>query len=129
MIAFHNFKCPEFREKATQVILETLTDLPETHRSIFIWNRYRGCLVKQIAEMLDWKSPEIEAALDAISSTLYQRTRWLLAHYSQVPLQGVRSETAEESKLRKPSPAAGSARQPPQDRLAINDGKPATSWP
>jgi hypothetical protein len=113
MIAFHNFKSAEFREKVTEVILETLAHLPETHRNIFVWNHYRGRSVNQIAEMVDWGSPEIEAALDAISSTLCQRTRWLLAQYPQVPkaFQGMRCETAEESKLRKSSPAVGSGLQ------------------
>jgi hypothetical protein len=109
MIALHDFKYAGFREKVTEVILETLAHLPETHRNIFVWNHYRGCSVKQIAEILDWKSPEIEAALDAISSTLYQRTWGLLAQYSQVPneFEGIRSE----SKLRRPSPAVGSGLQ------------------
>lgn len=93
----------------------------------------RGCLVKQIAEMLDWKSLEIEAALDAISSTLCRRTRWLLAWCPQVPnrFQGMRSETAEESKLRKPSPAVGSRRQRcwTAGRVALNGSEPVTFWP
>jgi len=77
VIAFHNLKHAEFREQATFVILETLAHLPETQRNIFVWNHYRGCSVNQITERLDWKSSEIEAMLDGISSTLYQRTRRL----------------------------------------------------
>ena len=82
MIAFHSLKHAEFREEATLVILETLAHLPETQRNIFVWNHYRGCSVNQIAEMLDWKSSEIEAMLDGISSTLYQRTRGLRSQSS-----------------------------------------------
>jgi sigma-70-like protein len=110
MIALHNLKSAEFREQAAQIILETLAHLPETYRNIFVWNHYQGRSVSQIAEMLDWKSPEIEAALDAIGSTLYQRTRGSLAHYPQMPntFSGDESKAAEESELRKPNPAVGS---------------------
>ena len=82
MIAFHNLNQAEFREEATLVILETLAHLPETQRNIFVWNHYRGCSVNQIARRLDSKSSEIEAMLDGISSTLYQRTRRLRSQSS-----------------------------------------------
>jgi hypothetical protein len=113
MIAFHNFKSQEFREQATQIILETLAHLPETQKNIFVWNHYRGWSVEQIAETLHRTSPEIEAALDAISSTLYQRTRGLLAQYSEWSntFQGMRPETAEELKLGNLVIAVGSSLQ------------------
>jgi DNA-directed RNA polymerase specialized sigma24 family protein len=78
MIPVHNFRESELREKATVAILEMLADLPETQRNIFVWNHYCGYQPKQIAEMLRWSPPEVEAALDATNSMLYQRTRSLL---------------------------------------------------
>jgi DNA-directed RNA polymerase specialized sigma24 family protein len=79
MIPVHNLRESELREKATVAILEMLADLPETQRNIFVWNHYCGYQPKQIAEMLRWSSPEVEAALDATNSMLYERTRSLLA--------------------------------------------------
>ena len=88
MITVHYCEGAEFREKATQIVLETLACLPETLRKIFVWSHYRGCSVNQIAGMLDWRAPEIEAALYAISSTLYRRTRGLLVQDSGVHSSG-----------------------------------------
>jgi DNA-directed RNA polymerase specialized sigma24 family protein len=79
MSAVHNFRHPEFRERVTEVILETLAAFPETQRNIFVWKHYRGYQPKQIAEILRWNRSEVEATLDAINSILYQRTRSLLA--------------------------------------------------
>lgn len=78
MTDVHNFRQPEFRERVTEAILEMLGDFPETQRNIFIWNHYRGCQPKQIAEILKCSPSEVEATLDAISSILRQRTRSLL---------------------------------------------------
>ena len=36
MIAVHNFRQAEFRERVTGAILEMLVDLPETQRNTFI---------------------------------------------------------------------------------------------
>ncbi len=79
MIAVHNLRQSEFREKATTAILRMLADLPETQRNIFIWNHYCGYRPKQIAEILRCSPREVEATLDVINSTLYQTTRSLLA--------------------------------------------------
>jgi len=77
MIAVHNFRQAEFRERVTGTILEMLVELPETHRNTFIWKHYCGYQPKQIAEILRCNPSEIEATLDAISSILYQRTHSL----------------------------------------------------
>ena len=108
MITVHDSENTEFRERATQIVLETLARLPETLRNIFVWSHYRGCSVNQIAEMLDWRSPEIEAALDAISSTLYRRTRRLLVQDSVVPdtFQGVGSDSGGTRESRPCAPEA-----------------------
>jgi len=78
MIAVHNFRHSEFREKITSAILEMLTRLPQTQRNIFVWNHYRGYQPKQIAEILGCGAPEVEATLEAINAILYQRARTLL---------------------------------------------------
>jgi DNA-directed RNA polymerase specialized sigma24 family protein len=78
MIAVHNLKQSEFRERATAAILRMLADLPEAQRSIFIWNHYCGYQPKQIAQMLRCSPRKVEATLDLISSILYQRTRKLM---------------------------------------------------
>jgi Sigma-70, region 4 len=84
MIAVHNFRQAEFRERVTGAIVEMLADLPETQRKTFIWNHYRGYQPKQIAEILRCSPPEIEATLDAINSILYQRTHSLLVEDPQL---------------------------------------------
>jgi Sigma-70, region 4 len=78
MIAIHNFRQAEFRERVTRAILEMLADLPEAQRITFLWNHYRGYQPKQIADILGCRPSEIEATLDAINSILHQRTRSLL---------------------------------------------------
>ena len=83
MIAVHNFRQSEFRERVTEAILEMLTHLPETQRNIFAWNHYRGYPPKQIAEILRCNPCEVEVTLDAINTILYQRTRTLLEEDSQ----------------------------------------------
>ena len=78
MIAAHNFRQSEFRERITEAILEMLMRLPETQRNIFIGNHYCGYQPKQIAETLRCSSSEVETTLDAINALLYQRTRSLI---------------------------------------------------
>jgi DNA-directed RNA polymerase specialized sigma24 family protein len=84
MIAAHNLRQSEFREEATTAILKMLAELPETQRNIFIWNHYCSYQPKQIAEILRCSPRDVETTLDLISSTLYQRTRSLLADRSEV---------------------------------------------
>ena len=112
MITGRYYEGAEFREKATQIVLETLARLPEALRNIFVLSHYRGCSVDQIAGMLDWRAPEIEAALDAISSTLYRRTRRLLVQDSGVPdtLQGMGSDSGR-SRTNEPRPCAPDAQR------------------
>ncbi len=86
MTAIHNFRHPEFRERVTEAILGMLTQLPETQRSIFVWNHYRGYPAKEIAEILRCSPSEVEATLEAINSILYQRTRSLLEEDLQCDL-------------------------------------------
>jgi hypothetical protein len=73
----------EFRERVIDAILGMLTHLPETHRNIFIWSHYRGYQAGQIAEILGWSSPRVEATLGGINSILYQKARALLAEDSE----------------------------------------------
>ena len=128
MITVHYCENVEFREKATQIVLETLACLPETLRNIFVWIRYRGCSVKQIAERLDWKAPEIEAALDAISLALSQKTRALL--FQQRRTSGGESRNAEESKLLRLSCNRLLAQRLLDRRTVSNqDSEPVTFWP
>jgi hypothetical protein len=131
MITVHYCGSVEFREKATQIVLETLACLPETLRKIFVWSHYRGCSVNQIAGMLDWRAPEIEAALYAISSTLYQRTRGLLVQDSGVPdtLQGMGSDSGK-SGTSEPRFCALDAQLCWTTEPRIDQGsEPATFWP
>ena len=37
---------PDVREKVTRSILETLSDLPDNQKKMFIWKHYRGCQSK-----------------------------------------------------------------------------------
>ena len=83
MIAAQSFRQFEFRKKVTEAILETLAELPEIQRNIFIWNHYCGYKTKQIAEILSTNLSEIEATLYAINSFLYRRIRSLLEKASQ----------------------------------------------
>ena len=78
MLAVHNSKHTEFRQKVTEVILEVLARLPEDPRNIFIWNRYCGYQPPQIAEILRYTPLEVETTLAMINSILYERTRALL---------------------------------------------------
>jgi len=88
MIAVHNFRQAEFRSRVTVAILEMLADLPETHRKTFVLNHYRGYQPKQIAEILKCSPAEIEAALDAINSILYQKTQGLIVEDTSKPSEG-----------------------------------------
>jgi Sigma-70, region 4 len=100
MIAVHNFRQSEFRERVTEIILEMLADLPETQRSIFVWNHYRGCQPKQIADILRCGPAEIEATLDAINSILCRRTRILLAEDPQLdPEMELPAASSRKTKL------------------------------
>jgi hypothetical protein len=83
MIAIQNFRHPEFRERLTQVILEMLAQLPETHRNIFVWNHYRGYHPEHIAQMVGWSSAEVEGTLGEINLMLCRTTRALLAEDPQ----------------------------------------------
>jgi DNA-directed RNA polymerase specialized sigma24 family protein len=84
MIAVRHLTQSEFRERATAAILRMLADLPDIQRNIFVWNHYCGYQPKQIAEILKCSPQEVEATLNLINSTLYQRTRSLLADRSEV---------------------------------------------
>jgi hypothetical protein len=79
MLAVHNFRHTEFRQKVTEVILEVLAQLPEDPRNIFIWNHYCGYQPPQIAKILRCSPLEVETTLTMINSILYERTRALLA--------------------------------------------------
>src|SRR5439155_22484223 len=83
MIAVHNFRQAEFRERVTGTILEMLVELPETQRNTFIWKHYRGYQPRQIAEILRCNPCEIEATLDTVNSILYQRTHSLIVEDPQ----------------------------------------------
>ena len=83
MIAVHNFRQAEFRERVTGTILEMLVELPETQRNTFIWKHYRGYQPKQIADILRCSPSEIEATLDTVNSILYQRTHSLIVEDPQ----------------------------------------------
>jgi hypothetical protein len=79
MLAVHNFRHTEFRQKVTEVILEVLARLPKNPRNIFIWNHYCGYQPPQIAKILRYTPLEVETTLAMINSILYERTRALLA--------------------------------------------------
>jgi hypothetical protein len=95
----HNFRHREFRERVTESILEMLTHLPESQRNIFVWSHYRGYPARRIAEILRCSPSEVEAALDAINSILYQKTHSLLeedlAHGRDIVGKRVYRESAE----------------------------------
>jgi Sigma-70, region 4 len=83
MNAGRKFRQLEFRERVTDAILETLAQLPEAHRNIFIWSHYLGYGAGKIAEILGWSSPSVETTLVGINSILYQKVRALLAENPQ----------------------------------------------
>jgi DNA-directed RNA polymerase specialized sigma24 family protein len=62
VVAIHNFRQAEFRERVTGAVLEMLADLPEAQRMMTsISNRHRGYQPKQIADILGGSLSEREA--------------------------------------------------------------------
>ena len=84
MSSVRKFRHVEFRERVTDAILETLAQLPEADRNIFVWSHYLGYQIGQIADVLGWSSQSVEGRLSSINSILYQKARDLLAEYPQL---------------------------------------------
>src|SRR5262249_47359572 len=84
MSSVRKFRQLEFRERVTDAILETLEQLPEADRNIFIWSHYFGYQTGKIAEILGWSSTSVEGRLSDINSILYQKARASLAEDPQV---------------------------------------------
>ncbi len=104
MTPVRKFRYLEFRERVIDAILGMLAHLPETHRNIFIWSHYRGYQAGQIAEILGWSSPSVEATLGGINSILYQEARALLAEAPQLDTEtslpgGATPQQAEHHQL------------------------------
>lgn len=79
MIAVRKLIQPEIREKVTSSILETLSDLPENQKMMFIWKHYCGWSMKEIADVSKCSITDVEYTLRAINSMLSQKAGVLLS--------------------------------------------------
>jgi DNA-directed RNA polymerase specialized sigma24 family protein len=79
MLAYQKMAEPQFRELITTSILDVLSQLPESHKNIFIWKHYRGLCVEDIASNLKCSSSDVEMALQQVNSALLQKAGALLA--------------------------------------------------
>lgn len=68
----------DFREKMTRVILETLSQLPETHKQMFVWRHYQGLDVVKIASNLHCSQSDVEGVLHQIDLALTRQAGALL---------------------------------------------------
>ncbi|MCI0418683.1 MAG: hypothetical protein L0387_02100 [Acidobacteria bacterium] len=78
MIAARKLMQPEVREKMTASILETLSQLPETEKKMFIWKHYCGWPVERIAGVLKCSIAEVDRTLRTINAMLSQQAGRLL---------------------------------------------------
>lgn len=78
MIAVRKLVQPEVREKITATILDTLAQLPETEKNVFIWKHYCGWPVEKIAGVLKCSIAEVDRTLRAINVLLSQQAGALL---------------------------------------------------
>ena len=78
MIAVRKLMQPEIREKMTVSILDTLSQLPETDKKIFVWKHYCGWPVEKIAGALKCSIAEVDRTLRTINALLSQQAGTLL---------------------------------------------------
>ena len=78
MIAVRKPMQPEVREKMTASILDTLAQLPETEKNVFIWKHYCGWPVEKIAGVLKCSITEVDRTLRTINALLSQQAGRLL---------------------------------------------------
>ena len=78
MIAVRKLMQPEIREKMTVSILDTLSQLPETQKKMFVWKHYCGWPVERIAGALKCSITEVDRTLRAVNSLLSQQAGRLL---------------------------------------------------
>jgi len=78
MIAVRKLMQPEIREKMTVSILDTLSQLPETQKKMFVWKHYCGWPVERIAGALKCSIAEVDRTLRTINSLLSQQAGTLL---------------------------------------------------
>ena len=78
MIAVRKLMQPEIREKVTVSILDTLSQLPETEKKMFVWKHYCGWPVEKIAGALKCSIAEVDRTLRTINALVYQQAETLL---------------------------------------------------
>jgi len=78
MIAVRKLMQPEVREKMTAAILDTLSQLPETEKKMFVWKHYCGWPVERIAGVLKCSITEVDRTLRTINALLSQQAGTLL---------------------------------------------------
>ncbi|HEU0004569.1 MAG TPA: sigma factor-like helix-turn-helix DNA-binding protein [Terriglobia bacterium] len=78
MIAVRKLMQPEIREKMTVSILDTLSQLPESQKKMFVWKHYCGWPVERIAGALKCSITEVDRTLRAVNSLLSQQAGRLL---------------------------------------------------
>ena len=70
---------PDVREKVTRSILETLSDLPDNQKKMFIWKHYRGWSAEKIAAKLQCSLSEVESGLGSINLAITAKAGSLLS--------------------------------------------------
>jgi DNA-directed RNA polymerase specialized sigma24 family protein len=78
MIAVRKLMQPEIREKVTVSILDTLSQLPEAEKKMFVWKHYCGWPVEKIAGALKCSIAEVDRTLRTINALVYQHAGTLL---------------------------------------------------
>jgi len=78
MIAVRKLMQPEIREKVTVSILDTLSQLPETEKKMFVWKHYCGWPVEKIAGALKCSIAEVDRTLRTINALVYRQAGTLL---------------------------------------------------
>ena len=78
MIAVRKLMQPEIREKMTVSILDTLSQLPETEKKVFVWKHYCGWPVEKIAGVLKCSISEVDRTLRSVNALLSQHAGSLL---------------------------------------------------
>ena len=78
MIAVRKLMQPDVREKMTASILDTLSQLPEAEKKMFVWKHYCGWPVEKIAGALKCSITEVDRTLRTINALLSQQAGTLL---------------------------------------------------
>jgi RNA polymerase sigma factor (sigma-70 family) len=66
---------PFAREQLYSGILESLDELPERLRTVFVLRHYQGCQLPEIAQMLDIREDEVPFLLKRAEQHFYRSLR------------------------------------------------------